>query len=95
MVSGADNLQYLYRVNDMMNYLEETFGKADKIVKSPKTSDFAGLQGIIVIKGSGWANARGHVTLWDGAVCSDTCHLMSDPENQGFIPDTASLWVLK
>ena len=95
MVSGADNLQYLYRVNDMMNYLEETFGKADKIVKSPKTSDFAGLQGIIVIKGSGWANARGHVTLWDGAVCSDTCHLMNDPENQGFIPDTASLWVLK
>lgn len=57
-----------------MSYLEETFGKADKIVKSPRTSDFAGLQGIVVIEGSGWANARGHVTLWDGAVCSDTCH---------------------
>jgi hypothetical protein len=33
--------------------------------------------------------------LWDGAVCSDTCHLMNDPENHGFIPDIGSLWVLK
>jgi hypothetical protein len=57
-----------------MSHLEETFGKADKIVKPPRASDFAGLQGIVVIEGSGWTNARGHVTLWDGAVCSDTCH---------------------
>lgn len=95
MVSGADGLQYLFRVNDMMRYLEETFGKADKIVRSPKTADFAGLKGILVIKGKGWSNALGHVTLWDGSVCSDTCHLMSAPEHGGFIPDIASLWVLK
>lgn len=66
-VSGADGKYYVYRVNDMMRYLERVFGKADKQVKSPKSSDFDGQQGILVVKGSGWANAQGHITLWNGA----------------------------
>jgi hypothetical protein len=93
-VSGADGKQYLYRVAEMMAYLERTFGKPDKSVRSPKTTDFAGSKGIIVVKGHGWANAIGHITLWDGAKCSDTCHLMSDPDNGPFVPDVASLWML-
>ena len=93
-VSGADKHQYLYKVPEMMRYLEQTFGKPDKLVKSPKTSDFANMKGIIVIKGHGWKNAVGHVTLWDGRKCSDTCHLLNDPENGKFIPDTGAIWVL-
>lgn len=93
-VSGADNKQYIYRVNDMMSYLEHTFGKPDKTVKLPKLSDFAHMKGIIVVKGHGWNNAKGHVTLWDGTKCSDTCHLMSDPDNGPFVPETASIWIL-
>nr|WP_233174907.1 MULTISPECIES: T6SS effector amidase Tae4 family protein [Delftia] len=50
--------------------------------------------GIIVVKGHGWGNAIGHVTLWNGTECSDTCHLMSDPDNGTFVPDMASIWVL-
>ncbi|WP_208456230.1 T6SS effector amidase Tae4 family protein [Burkholderia latens] len=91
----ADGNACLFRVNDMMAYVERVFGRPDKIVKSPRPDDFAGMKGIIVVKGSGWRNARGHVTLWDGARCSDTCHLMADPENGRFIPDAGSLWVLQ
>lgn len=37
---------------------------------------------------------RGHVTLWNGNQCSDTCHLLADPDNGPFIPDTGAIWVL-
>lgn len=94
-VSGSDKRLYLFRVNDMMDYLGRVFGKPDKTVRSPKLSDFSGMKGIIVVKGRGWANARGHVTLWDGSQCSDTCHLLHDPENGPFSPEIASLWILK
>lgn len=94
-VSGADHRQYLYRIDDMMKYLGKTFGKPDKTVKSPKTSDFNGLKGIMVVKGRGWGNAKGHVTLWNGFQCSDSCHLMYDPDNGPFTPETASIWILK
>jgi len=95
MVSGGDHRQYIYRIPDMMTYLERTLGKPDKTVKSPKPSDFANMKGIIVVKGHGWSNAKGHVTLWDGTQCSDTCHLMNDPDNGPFIPETASIWTLQ
>ncbi|RIX49722.1 MAG: hypothetical protein D3M94_01680 [Rhodocyclales bacterium GT-UBC] len=94
MVSGGDNMQYIYRVNDMLLYMADTFGKPDKSAKSPTTSDFAGMKGIIVVKGHGWGDAKGHVTLSNGQSCSDSCHLMSDPDNGIFIPEVASLWNL-
>jgi hypothetical protein len=93
-VSGSDKRRYLFRVNDMMDYLVRNFGKPDKTVKAPKPTDFANMKGIIVVKGHGWSNAKGHVTLWDGTKCSDTCHLMHDPDNGPFVPETASLWIL-
>lgn len=94
MVSGGDHRQYIYRVGDMMKYLERVLGKPDKTVPSPKTSDFAAMKGILVVKGRGWLNAKGHVTLWDGTRCADACHLMYDPDNGPFIPETASIWIL-
>lgn len=94
-VTGGDKRLYIFRVNDMMDYLQRLFGKPDKTVAAPKPEDFAGMKGIIVVKGHGWSNAKGHITLWDGTRCADTCHLMADPDNGTFIPETASLWVLK
>ncbi len=93
-VSGADGLFYIFRVNAMMKYLQTAFGAPDKTVRNPKPGDFAGLKGILVVKGRGWSNALGHVTLWNGKMCSDTCHLAHDPDNGTFVPETASLWVL-
>jgi hypothetical protein len=96
MVSGRDGMWCIYRVPDRMDYPRDTFGAPDKHVnKKPETTDFEGLKGIVVVKGSGWENARGHVTLWDGAKCSDSCHLMHDPDNGSFVPKEASIWVLR
>jgi hypothetical protein len=94
-VTGADKRLYIYRVNDMLLYLERTLGKPDKIVTSPKPTDFSGMKGIIVVKGHGWKDAKGHVTLWDGNRCSDQCHLLNDPDNGAFVPETAAIWVLQ
>lgn len=94
VVSGADRKWYMYRVNDMMTFLEKTFGAPDKTSKAPKPADFAGLKGLMVVKGNGWANARGHVTLWNGVTCSDSCHLLADPDNGSFTPEVAALWSL-
>lgn len=93
-VSGADGKRYLFRVSDMMDQREKSFGNPDKTAKSPSPAAFANLQGILVVRGHGWRDAKGHVTLWDGSGCSDTCHLLNDPENGTFVPDTASIWVL-
>lgn len=95
MVSGGDGYQYIYRVNAMLDYMEHAFGKPDKVVRSPQESDFAGMKGIIVVRGHGWSNAGGHVTLWDGTHCSDSCHLLHNPDNGPFVPETASIWVLR
>ena len=86
VVSGNDKKQYMYRVNDMINYLEYIFGKPDLTIKSPKQTDFNGRKGIIVFSGSGWSNARGHVTFWNGSICSDACHFMNS-ENGSFTPE--------
>jgi hypothetical protein len=94
VVSGADKKWYMFRVNEMMTFLEKTFGKADKSAKAPQPTHFTGLKGLIVVKGHGWSNALGHVTLWNGSVCSDTCHLLADPDNGSFVPEVAALWKL-
>ena len=94
VVSGKDMQQYMYRVNDMIAFLEETFGKPDLTVAAPKESDFMSKKGIIIFSGSGWSNARGHVTLWNGLSCSDACHFMFSPENGTFVPEKGLLWSL-
>jgi len=94
-VTGADRKFYIYRVGDMMTFLERNFGIPDKSARSPKPSDFLGLKGVVVVKGHGWSDAKGHVTLWNGTVCSDHCHFMADPDNRSFVPEIASLWSLK
>ncbi|WP_312829678.1 T6SS effector amidase Tae4 family protein, partial [Pantoea anthophila] len=71
------------------------FGKPDLTVRSPKPASFNGKQGLIVFQGNGWSNARGHVTLWNGNICSDSCHFLGGAENGTFVPDVASLWILK
>jgi hypothetical protein len=94
VVGGADGRWYMYRVREMMAFLEKTFGKADRSVKTPHPAEFDGIKGIIAVKGHGWSDAVGHVTLWNGTVCSDCCHLFADPENGSFIPEVASIWKL-
>lgn len=93
-VSGADHHQYLYHVKAMILWLELQFGAPDVVITSPKPGDLKGRRGILVVKGHGWGNATGHVTLWDGVRCADACHLIDDPLNGRFVPDSAALWIL-
>ncbi|CAG0943524.1 hypothetical protein BROC_02324 [Candidatus Brocadiaceae bacterium] len=95
VASGGDGKWYMFRVNDMMDFLKNKFGPPDITAKSPSMSSFYGKKGILLTQGHGWTNARGHVTLWNGTSCSDTCHLTGDPENGSFVPESASLWILK
>jgi hypothetical protein len=85
-VSGDDKRQYIYRVADLIKFLNHRFGEPDKTIRSPKPSDFAGLKGILVF-GVQWSDATGHATLWDGGTCSDHCHFPIAAE--------ASIWLLK
>ena len=94
MVSGGDRQQYIYRVDDMLAYLEQHLGRPDKTVHAPRPVAFAKMRGILVVKGHGWSGAQGHATLWDGQQCVDRCHFANDPENGTFVPKTTSLWRL-
>jgi len=85
-VSGGDKKQYIYRVSDMIKYLNQTFGKPDKTFRNPKPIDFADLKGILVFSVQ-WSDASGHATLWDGNTCSDHCYFPVAAE--------ASIWLLK
>lgn len=95
VVSGADGFWYLFRVNELMSYLDRTFGKPEASASVPTFQSFARMKGIVVVKGKGWSDATGHVTLWNGISCSDSCHLLSDPDNGSFVPDLAKLWTLQ
>ncbi len=85
-VSGSDTKWYIYRVRDLLKYLENSFGMPDKTVKNPKMKDFNGIKGILVFTVN-WRDATGHVTLWNGTICSDKCHFP--------VASEASLWILK
>jgi hypothetical protein len=94
MVSGGDHRRYIYRVTDMIRYLTKHFGKPDKLKTAPLNSaDFANMKGIVVFTGHGSDNASGHITLWDGNVCSDACHFYPSSDSH-LIPESAMIWVL-
>jgi hypothetical protein len=96
--SGADGMWYIPRVNDIMTHLRNVFGAPDIVAghtgQSPAPDDFKGMKGILVVTGDGWGDADGHATLWNGSMCSDSCHLAGDPSNGTFIPHKAELWIL-
>lgn len=76
-VSGGDGKKYLLRVQDMIAFVKANFGSPD-FISTPngqdKSIDFSGKKGILVFQVSGWRNATGHVTLWDGSECGDHCY---------------------
>ncbi|WP_281257537.1 T6SS effector amidase Tae4 family protein [Mixta gaviniae] len=51
------------------------------------TSDFKGLNGILIFIVDSWSDASGHATLWNGSLCSDHCYFPQASK--------AALWVLK
>ena len=93
-VSASDGKWYMYRVSDMLLYLQDVFGAPDiEVDRVPTPDDFKEMKGILVVTGVGRGDARGHITLWDGLKCPDICHLAGD-DNGLFSPRKAALWIL-
>lgn len=62
--SGKDKKWYLYRVEDMKSFVKRNIGGTPIKGHSPK--DFRGKKGIIIFTDCNWANASGHVDLFNG-----------------------------
>lgn len=86
-VSGADKYWYIFRVRELINYLNYIFGKPDDELTNPKADHFSNKKGIIVFDVPSWSDATGHATLWNGVICSDSCYF--DKANKVY------LWQLK
>ncbi len=62
--SGENGYKYIFRVQGLKTYLENTYGPA-QIIDTNITS-FLGYKGIIIFEtGSLWSDASGHATLWN------------------------------
>lgn len=90
-VSGADKNWYYYRVDKLINFLELQWGKPE-IVKYPTVQN---RKGIILFQVSGWSNATGHATLFDGKSCYDHCYFNENEPEARYITKQANFWELK
>lgn len=72
-VKGGDGNRYAFRVAEILKFFKVKFGKPQiRIFKKrgdPMPEVFKGKKGIIVFNDCGWADATGHVDLWNGEVC--------------------------
>ncbi|WP_285425162.1 type VI secretion system amidase effector protein Tae4 [Pseudomonas sp. efr-133-TYG-103a] len=90
-VSGADKRQYFFRVRDLITFLQHRWGHPE-VVQYPPPSEFEGRKGVILFEVSGWSDAQGHATLFDGRRCYDQCYFNS-PEAL-YRTDRANFWSL-
>ena len=91
-VSGADKRQYFFRVKDLIAFLKYRWGRPES-VKYPTSSDnLAGRKGLILFEVSGWSDAQGHATLFDGRICYDHCYF-NEPQVR-YRTDRANFWSL-
>ncbi|EMJ9656290.1 hypothetical protein V8G29_004540 [Salmonella enterica] len=76
-VPDGDKLYYIYSVENMISFLEYAWGKPDKSINVPKgVSQLDSLKkmnkkGVIIFYISGYNDATGHATIWDGEKCLD------------------------
>lgn len=92
-VSGADKRQYFFRVKNLITFLEQRWGKAE-IVKYPSSNGgaLAGKKGLILFEVTGWQDAQGHATLFNGNMCYDHCYFNEPGVN--YRTDRANFWTL-
>lgn len=92
-VSGADKRWYFYRVRNLITFLEQRWGRAEVVEYPPSGGGvLAGQRGLILFEVSGWSDAQGHATLFDGVACYDHCYF-NEPEAK-YRTDRANFWSL-
>lgn len=78
-VRGGDGLPYYVQVKAILAFIESNWGQPEKAVAPAGrdlTADFQGKTGVLAFMVSGWTDASGHVTLWDGNACGDSCYFV-------------------
>lgn len=80
-LEGSDNKDYALRKNDVKDYMKGKYGGADISTKSTdkdfdaQIAKIQGQKGVIVFDVTGWGNATGHVTIYDGSGnCGHDCY---------------------
>ncbi|MEQ7922615.1 type VI secretion system amidase effector protein Tae4 [Xanthomonas sp. WHRI 1810A] len=92
-VSGADKRQYFFRVKNLIDFLQRQWGKPEVVsYPPPDGGKFADKKGVILFEVSGWSDAQGHATLFDGRICYDQCYF-NEPE-ASYRTDRAYFWSL-
>lgn len=103
---GKDGFAYIFRVNDIIKFIELSFKKPEYKIKTNgvnKRNEIVNVnkKGIIIFKVKNWSNASGHVTLLDGNSCADghsyfTHNLIEGiPKDKQPITTEILLWELK
>lgn len=92
-VSGADHRQYFFRVRDLIGFLRQRWG-APEVVRYPPSDGgtLAGKQGVVLFEVSGWSDAQGHATLYNGSICYDQCYF--NQPGATYRTDQANFWTL-
>ncbi len=92
-VSGADGNWYFYRIERVLDYLRLQLGWPEIVAHPPSDGGvLAGQRGLLVFEISGWTDAKGHATLWDGAHCYDQCYFNNAAAT--YRTDRANFWHL-
>lgn len=93
-VSGADKKWYFYRVRDLIDFLTQRWGQADLVLPFPvsRNEEMNSKRGVILFEVSGWQDASGHASLWDGSQCYDHCYFNQD--GASYQTRRASFWSL-
>ncbi|GAA5787401.1 type VI secretion system amidase effector protein Tae4 [Chitiniphilus shinanonensis] len=93
---GGDGKAYIMRVSDMLPFVKQQFGTPDLTIRGSAQSQMAqlaGKKGIVNFAVSGWNDATGHVTLWNGRDCGDHCYFVHD--QPGVTTTEVLYWELK
>ncbi|NVL30582.1 cytoplasmic protein [Pseudomonas syringae pv. actinidiae] len=92
-VTGGDKKQYFYRINNLVIFLKSQWGRPDVVRYPPSDGGtLTDKKGVIIFEISGWSNARGHATLFDGNTCYDHCYFNEPDVN--YRTDIANFWSL-
>jgi hypothetical protein len=93
-VSGADKRWYFHYVRDVIVFLKQRWGVADLIAPYPPHGGgpLAGKKGVVLFEVSGWNDAVGHASLWNGVACYDHCYF-NEP-SATYVSTRANFWEL-
>src|SRR5690554_8206987 len=63
---GSDEMAYILRVNDLIQYVKHNWAAAELTLSSSETGNMVGRRSHIVMEVTGWSDATGHVRLGHG-----------------------------